>query len=241
MKKPELNPKDNQPKKSTSAGLHAGHRERLKKRFVEQTPDSFNDHELLELLLFYVLPRRDTNPIAHDLINQFGGSLAGVFSATPEELQQVKGIGETASRLFPLLVEINRRCRINQKKGAKLDTIEDICLYLEPYFYASHDEMAYLLCCNNRNQVLSCDMLNKGDDLSVAFNSRQLVQLALRHRASWVVLAHNHPSGLAMPSAEDVAVTQRCVKLLEPFSISLRDHIIFADDDYISLKQTNVF
>lgn len=228
------------PKKQTKQpSIHAGHRQRLKKQFLEHGAESFQDHQLLELLLFYVVPQRDTNPIAHELLRCFG-SLDGVFSASSEELTQVTGITENGAILLRLLPELQRRISVSRETQQKFSTIEDVAEYLWPFFQGIRQERAYLLCLNQRDQIVGCDLLAQGNEKSVNIDPSLLVELALRHKANWVVMAHSHPSSFAIPSESDLYTTLRCRDVLKALNITLRDHLIFADDDYLSMKQSNM-
>lgn len=229
---------ENQSPKKPS--IHAGHRERLRKQYLEFGADALHDHQLLELLLFYALPRRDTNPLAHALLTSFG-SLNGVLNASTEELMQVGGLSENTAVLLSLTTQLHRRMALEQNARVSFPSMEDAAEYLEPYFRHKHQEQVYLLSANQRNELLGCDLLANGGDHSVSIEPRSLAELALRHHASWVILAHSHPSGFAIPSQEDIAATRQCRDILQSLGITLRDHLIFADDDYLSMKQSKMF
>lgn len=220
--------------------LHAGHRQRMKQRFLENGERAFDDHQLLEILLYYAVPRADTNELAHLLIRQFG-SLAGVFNADPAELCKVKGMGGHAAFLIHLMPELMRRYQRSAAEPEKLvSTIDDAAAYLRPYFFGLRKEQIYLLSVDHKDRVVGCDFLGEGSDLSVGLDARLMTEVALRHRAAWVMLAHSHPSGVAIPSGSDVITTRNCYKLLKALEIELRDHLIFADDDYVSMRQSNL-
>lgn len=216
---------------------HSGHRDRLRGEFMAR-PESFPDHKLLELLLFYALPRQDTNPIAHELLEHFG-SLAGVLDATPEALEQVKGVGDRAAVLFRAVKELGRR--YHTMRGSLTDIIrdtgdaEDV---LRPYFYGARDEMVYLLCLDGKGKVLSCPKISEGNVNAAEVPPRKIVDAALRSNAAQVVLAHNHVSGLALPSVEDRATTAYLKDLLERVGVTLLDHLIFSHDDMVSLRDS---
>ncbi len=220
--------------------LHAGHRQRMKRRFLELGERGMDDHQLLELLLFYAIPRKDTNLLAHQLINRFG-SLSGVLNASPNELRQVKDIGDSAVVLLELVPQLARRCW-QQENGedAIVRNEREAAEYLRPYFFGVRREQVYLLSIDRKGKVLGCDFLGEGGDNAVGLDTRLLTETALRHRAAWVVLAHSHPSGLAMPSQADIATTRSCKCILRALEIDLRDHLVFADDDYVSMRESGL-
>ena len=221
-------------------GVHDGHRARKREQFRSHGLDSFADHEVLELLLFYAIPRRDTNPIAHDLINRFG-SLEQVLAAPVEELEKVPGMGENAATLLKLIPQITRRARASSVAREKvLDTTERIGAFFVEQFVAETHEIMYQLCLDAKGRLLHCHKVSEGDAGSVNLNMRKIVENALRSNAVLVALAHNHPSGVAFPSQEDKIATKLAQEALETIGVRLVDHIIVADDDYISLRHEGI-
>ncbi len=221
--------------------IHDGHRQRLKERFLKEGLDNFNEVQALELLLFYCLPRQDTNPIAHGLLAHFG-SLAQVLEAPVEELAKVKGVGKNAATFLHLVLETGRFYQVNRTMQSKILTTIDACgAYLCPFFIGRRNETVFLLCLDAKCKVLSCKEIGEGSVNSAGVPIRRIVETALGANASAVVLAHNHPSGVALPSAEDVATTQRVAAALNAVEISLVDHIIVAEDDFVSLAQSGYF
>lgn len=219
-------------------GIHSGHRDRMKKQFLDQGADGFNDHQLLELLLFYCIPQGDVNPLAHELLRHFG-SLSAVFDADYDELLKVKGIGPHGAFLFRLLPQIMRRYELSRMDCETIITSStDAGTYLLPYFYGARNEMSYLLCLDAKGKVLGCDCLSEGSLNMTSVNTRAAVECALRHRASCVLLAHNHTSGIAKPSAEDVAATVQVDRVMDAMGIELLDHLVVADGDFVSLKES---
>lgn len=217
-------------------GVHDGHRERKREQFRSHGLDSFADHEVLELLLYYAIPRRDTNPIAHDLIDRFG-SLEQVLSAPVEELEKVPGMGRNAAILLKLVPQITRRARVSSIAREKvLDTTERIGAFFVEQFVAETNEIMYQLCLDAKGRMLGCHKVSEGDAGSVSMNMRKIVENALRANAVLVALAHNHPSGVALPSQEDRIATQMAREALETIGVRLVDHIIVADDDFVSLR-----
>ena len=216
---------------------HQGHRERKKQQFRDFGLDSFADHEALELLLFYAIPRRDTNPLAHELLHRFG-SLEAVLNASQEELTAVPGVGENAALLLRLVPDLARRAAgPPHGKTVILNAPDKIGRYLLQRFAGEVREVVYELCLDQKGKLLTCCRVAEGSGASADFNIRTVLMNAIRCGASLVVLSHNHPSGLALPSAADQTATDRVQRALDTVGIQLLDHIVVADGDYVSMAQ----
>ena len=229
------------PARPQSDQIHKEHRKRLKEQFRKSGLDGLTDVQVLELLLFYCIPRVDTNPIAHELLNRFE-TLTGVLDAPPQELEMVKGMGPAAADFLRLVRELDRFREIERNKKPKiLKTIDACGEYLLPYFTNLQNETVFLLCMDAVCKVQSCRMVGEGSVNSAGVPVRRIVEMALSSKASSVVLAHNHPSGLALPSAEDIQTTRRVAAALDAVEIVLADHIIVAGDDFVSLTQSGLY
>ena len=221
--------------------IHEGHRQRLKARFVQEGLEHFEEAHVLELLLFYAIPRRDTAPVAHALLEQFG-SFAGVMEAPLSALTQVPGVGEGAATLLHLTNAIGRYYLIHRTSAQTvLADLESCGEYLLPRFYGTREEMVWALCLDARCKVLACKMLGQGSINATGVPIRRIVEFALSSGATSLVLAHNHPSGIALPSREDVEATSRLAAALDAVGEILADHIIVADEDFISLSQSGIY
>lgn len=221
-----------------SLSIHAGHRQRLKERFLKEGLDNFTDIQVLELALFYCIPQKDTNPIAHALLDHFG-SLSQVLEASPEELQKVKGIGENTATFLNLITQIGRYYLVDRVQRVEiLPTIEKCGAYLVPRFFGRKVETVFLLCLDAKCKVLCCKEVGEGSVNSAGISVRRIVETALGANATSVVLAHNHPSGMALPSAEDIQTTRRVAAALAAVEVTLVDHIVVADDDFVSMVQS---
>lgn len=220
---------------------HDGHRERLRDRFIKEGLDHFTQEQVLELLLFYSIPRQDTNEIAHDLVDYFG-SLHQVLEAPVQELQKVEGIGERSAVLLRLIAEISRYYQVNRAINEKiLNSIEACGRYLVPRFVGRRNETVFLLCLDAKCKMLCCREISEGTVNAAGVSVRKVVETALAVNASSVVLAHNHPSGMALPSTEDVVTTRRIAAALRAVDVILVDHLVISDDDYVSLRQSNMY
>ena len=218
--------------------IHKGHRERLKQRFLEEGLDNFTDIQVLELLLFFAIPVKDTNPIAHALLDHFG-SLSQVLEADVEELKKVSGVKDHSATLLALVIELCRYYQVNCVQQVQiLTTLEDCGRYLVPRFFGRTRETVFLLCLDAKCKVLCCKELGEGSVNTAAISVRKVVETALAANATTVVLAHNHPSGIAVPSNEDIQTTQRVAAALQAVEIHLADHIVVAEGDYVSMVQS---
>lgn len=221
--------------------IHDGHRQRLKARFRAEGLDNFDELHVLELLLFFCVPRQDTNPLAHALLDRFG-SLAQVLEAPAGELEKVPGVGENISSLLTLIPAVGRYYLVNRTmQNVILDTTDKCGEYLMPYFFGRRNETVFLLCLDAKCKVLCCKEVGEGSVNSAGIPIRRIVEMALGANATSVVLAHNHPSGVAVPSGEDVQTTLRVAKALAGVEIGLADHIVAADEDFVSLAQSGLY
>lgn len=220
---------------------HAEHRKRMRAEFLRAGADGMEDHRLLEMLLFYAIPQRDVNPLAHRLVEEFG-SLSGVFHATYDQLLKVPGVGPNTAVLLRLIPAAAARY---MKQAASFDgqiaSLWQLKEMLEPCFFGRRDELAYLVCMDGRNRVLAVRKLGEGVVDTVAIASRKVMEAALACNASQVVLAHNHVSGVAYPSEADVSTTRHLGRVLsEAAGITLIDHLIFAGGDMVSMAESGL-
>lgn len=217
--------------------IHMGHRKRLKDRFIREGIDYFEEHQILELLLFYGIPRKDTNEIAHELMKEFN-DLAGVLDAKVEDLQKVEGIGESAAVLLTLMAPLSRRYQSCKFKGKhQLNSSQKAGEYAMHLFTDIPYECFYLICLNNQNQIRHAAKTFEGTINEAAVYPRLVVETALKHRASSVILAHNHPGGSIKPSQGDIQVTKRIKEALDAIDIKVVDHIIVGDNRYYSFAE----
>ncbi len=221
--------------------MHEGHRKRLRQRFLDCGLSDFQDHNILELLLFYTIPRKDTNELAHRLINTFG-SFSAVFDASFEDLIKVEGIGENTASLIKLIPLIYGEYM--QDKLSKTTTIfstDAAGEYLTAKYIGIKNETVMLLCLDNKGCVTNCDILSQGSLTMTEIAGRKIVETALKNNATSAILAHNHPGGLAIPSSADVDVTRKMIVLLNSIDVKLKDHIIVADDKYFAMADSPKF
>jgi DNA repair protein RadC len=220
---------------------HAGHRQRVRNRFAREGMESFEDHQILELILFYAIPRGDTNLIGHRLLKHFG-RLSAVFDARISDLQQVPGVGEQAAVLINTLPALMRRYHIDRivRDAPILNSAEAVSQYLKPLMAGRTREVFYVLCLDSRLRVKFPAQIAQGTVKDAYVHPREVVEAALAHNASAVVLAHNHPSGHLAPSQADHSLTRQLVNVLGIIDINVLDHVIIADDDSYSFAEMGV-
>ena len=210
----------------------ADHRQRMKDRFLENGLDIFDEHQVIELLLFFGIPRRDTNVIAHRLIKRFG-SLRDVLDAPYEDLLKVDGIGEHAATLIKLSAELSRRYLLSESLDTeRFDTVDKLGKFLINLFLGKRNEEVYLLTFNGKMEMLSCDKLADGLSNLVSFSVKPLIESAILTHASGIVLAHNHPGGIASPSGSDISLTDQLMYMCDQISIPLIEHFVVAGNSY---------
>ena len=216
--------------------IHTGHRERVKKQFIENDIENFLPHQILELLLFYAIPRRDTNPIAHRLLNKFG-SISAVFEA-PIELLMKEGLSESTAVLLKLIPSLSRvYLNDKYKNNDKIILEEDIFPYITSRFIGISEEVVIILLMDLKGKEVYSGIVRRGSVNAVDFYIRDIMNLCLNYNAHTAILAHNHPSGFALPSKSDLNTTKLIADSLKVINVKLLDHLIVADGECISLKQ----
>ncbi len=219
--------------------LHEGHRKRLKKELLEQGfSEATPPHKILEVVLFYGVPRKDTNPLAHELIDKFG-SLAGVFEADPHDLMQVKGITENAVTLIKMFMPVARRVYMEKyKKGYKFNSIEECGEHLVKRFFGYNEEAFIVSSFDSAGCFICDDIIGIGDADSVSISVKNIVRTVIQRNPTTIIISHNHINSPAMPSIADLEMTQSLKYTLEQINVRLLDHIIVSGNDYVSMKQS---
>ncbi len=226
---------------TNNKNVHEGHRDRLRQRFLDEGLDNFQDHNVLELLLFYSIPRKDTNEEAHNLIDTFG-SLSGVFNASYEDLCKVKGIGENSATLIKMMPELFKKYEVDiiNNDDVILNKSELIAKYVSSYFKGLTTEKMYLLCLDSACRVLSFNLISEGTVNATPLNIRTIMEISLKYNASQLILVHNHPSGVVAPSRKDIDATMGIQDLMSKMGMKLSDHIIIGHgDDYFSFRKSD--
>lgn len=231
--------KDKKDKKQ--GGLHDGHRNRMREKFRKSGFDNMHPHEMLEMLLYYSVPRKDTNELAHSLIDHFG-SFAAVFEASEDELVKVPGITYNTATLIKMVLPLSRVYHTQSNKAERLNSPKECGNYFVRMFEGYSNERVMAIYLDNRCRVLCSEQICEGDVAQVVVNFRKIVETAMKYPlTSAVVIAHNHPGGIALPSQSDIRATQELIKTLGAIGINLVDHIIVAGDDYTSMASSMAF
>lgn len=220
------------------SGIHDGHRKRMKEQFMKNGAEVFNDHQILELLLFYSLPRIDTNPIAHELINKFG-SLPAALDASYEELMKVNHITENTAVLLKLIPSISKLYG-TQKASFKtpMNTKESIYEYFRHLFINDRTEVLKICLLDDELCLKECVNVETGVANTTPVSARKIAEIVFRSNSSNIILAHNHPNGKAIPSDEDVITTRKLKAVMQELGISLLDHVIVGSDTSVCSMKT---
>ena len=218
--------------------IHSGHRMRMRSKFLESGLDGFETHESLELLLYYCIPRKDTNAIAHRLLDSFG-SLSAVLDAPIDALKEC-GLSENAAILLKLVPQMSRLYLDDRQSCDKVVDLENIGERLLHKFIGRDYEAVVLLLLDVKYKEVFCGVINKGSVNSCDLYIRKIIENAMIYNASYAVLAHNHPSGLALPSRADIGSTKTVASALSLVGVRLLDHIVVADEDYVSMRQSGL-
>lgn len=219
-------------------GIHEGHRDRMRDKFLKSGLDSMASHEVLEFMLYHTVPRQDTNEIAHNLMNTFG-SLPAVIDAPYEELLKVKGVSKVTATFIKFQRQLMRRYFTEKTELATpIKCVSDCGNYLLGRYIGYDNEVASLLCMDNKCNVLGFEIICEGDIGTAVFSSRKIIETVIKYKATTAILAHNHPGGIALPSEADIVATSGVEKALSTVGVLLLDHIIIADGDYVSLAES---
>ena len=222
------------------SGKHNGHRDRLRNKFIKNGLDGFEQHEIIELFLFYAFSQRNTNDIAHDLINTFG-SISSVFDASLDDLINIEWVGYNSAILLKLIPEVTRIYLLDKHDNrSKIMDIESIKQTVINNFIGRTEEHVMLILFDVKMKMLFSGIIGKGNVNVADAYIQRILKLSSDYGASKAIIAHNHPSGLATPSSSDFYTTASIKSLLQMLNIRLLDHIIVADNDCISLAETDI-
>ncbi len=203
--------------------IHAGHRDRFRERFLQQEGRDMQPHELLELLLYYSIPRKDTNPIAHRLLEEFGGSFSSVLDAPVQRLEEIAGITHNTAVLIKLIPVLAKTYLTDKTDVGKrcLHNSDEFGRYLLPRYVGSVNEEVQVICLDSKHRLIHSKRVYEGKVNAVEISIHKIVEYALLNKASGIVIAHNHPNGIAIPSSADIETTMKLAETLSVFHIQL--------------------
>ncbi|MBR2875762.1 MAG: RadC family protein [Clostridia bacterium] len=224
-------------KSTAEKNIHAGHRKRVKANVYKNGFEQLEDHRLLELLLFYSIPREDTNEIAHRLLNEFG-SFTNIIKASPKKLSSVMGIGENTAILLSAMGELCSRAvkeDIIKKPSYKKD--EDLYKLISSFYLNEENEKLSIACFDSGMKLKGIDFISEGDSIRTDFDFKVFLSKVIEYDPAFVVLAHNHPGAESAPSAADIDTTASASVTLRKIGVVLADHIIIGKDSVYSMRK----
>ncbi len=221
--------------------IHKDHRQRVRDSYLKTGIDAMADHNILELLLFYCIPQKDTNPIAHELIERYH-DLNGVLDAPLKELKKINGIGENAAILIKLIRDLCSKYYDNEVRGkVSLASNERLYDFIRMKYLGEAREIVYMLSLDAHGTLKHCIKVTDGTPTAAASDNRRLVELALRFDVTNAIIAHNHPNGFAIPSQADIAATEKIADLFSTVNINFIDHVIIAEGEVFSFAMSKKY
>lgn len=217
-----------------------GHRERLKEQFVKDGMNNMHSHHIIEMLLFYAIPRKDTKELAHALLNRFG-SISGVFDADITQLVEVKGISMHSAILIKMIPQLAKvYLEDKSEENHAITDVKQAGKYLIPKFLGECVEKTYLICLNKKGGIIFSEFIHEGSVSATEISSRKVAETAVRVGATTVIVAHNHPNNFALPSRADIIATDNLKDTLKQVGVVLLDHIIVSDNDFTSMAESGL-
>lgn len=224
------------------ANPHEGHRQRMKNRFLKHGLESFDDHQVLEVLLFYAVPKKDTNELAHTLLNRFG-SLDKVFEAEYDELIKINGVGENIASLIKFFQMLSRRymhSTFAYEGAIRLNDTKKLSNYCENLFKGEKNEVVYALALDDELYLIDKVKISEGIANKVALPFRKLMEFAFKCNCTRMVLTHNHPNGSMLASRVDIEATENIADMLSSVDVDILDHIVVGRDGATSMRECNL-
>lgn len=216
--------------------IHSGHRSRVREKIKKGALETMTDHELLEYLLFHTVAYKDTNELAHRLINYFG-SFHGVLDAQIDDLMQVKGVTEVTAVFLSSLKTVFKRYGEDVNRTPKIRDVNDVAKYMEMKYLGETVEKVFMICLDGKMSIIKCEVIGEGTSCEVSIENRKVMEVAIRSNADNVILVHNHPNEIPTPSSDDIESTYLLKKMLKNVGIKLVDSIIVAGDSFVSLAR----
>lgn len=227
--------------KDKTKNLHEGHRQRLLAQVYNSGLDNMTEVQILEFVLTFFIPRKDTNELAHILLNEFG-SFKNVFDASVSDLMKIEGLGERSAKLITMLPQIFFHYRESgyKNKPIFIHNLNEAVEFLKDLFDSKIDEEFYILFFSANQQLIKFEKLSTGNQNEVSVSCQDIVNKAAKYKPSYIMLAHNHPTGYPFPSNDDIATTNKIVKMLLYHQIMVMDHVIIGENGYYSFNQNNL-
>lgn len=222
---------------TTKKNIHAGHRARVRENVFKNGFEQLEDHRLLELLLFYSIPREDTNEIAHRLLNEFG-SFTEIVKATPKKLSEVQGVGRNSAIQIAAIGELFKRViEEGAVKRTSYRTIEELVALVRSQYLNEKNEKLLFICFDSAMRLKKIESFTEGDSVRTSAELKTALSKILENDPTFVIMAHNHPEGPALPSNTDVGSTMTVSTTLRNLGINLADHIIINRTAYFSMRE----
>ena len=220
---------------------HGGHRERVREKFKRSGFSGFLPYEILEMLLFYAIPQKDTKPIARELLSVFG-SLSGVFDADIDDLMQIKGVTENCAIYIKMIPKLMNVYAANRQQNIVLDSSDKAREYFIGQFTAITKEQFRVVCLNSRLEIIGQKIIAEGSQSAVSFDIKRMCEFIFKCRCDSVFIAHNHPCGDILPSQDDISSTRRLFQALSNVGIRLLDHVVVSGSgEAISMRESGFF
>ncbi|GHV41993.1 UPF0758 protein [Clostridia bacterium] len=226
--------------KDNEKNVHIGHRERMRERYIESGIFAFSDHEIIEFLLYFAIPQRDTNALAHKMLAEFG-SLHNLMDTHPLEISRRCGVSMSCAILLTIAPQVHKRyAESKMKEKIFFSNTKDVGNYLVSLFAAETSECFYMLCFDTRQRLIAPALISRGTIDKSQIYIRQVAEAALKFKAASVVLSHNHPNNDLEPSPEDLDATAKIVSALDALDIETLDHVIVNAANYFSFRESGL-
>jgi len=227
---------DKKTDKSLKPMLHEGHRKRMKERLFHDGCKSFADHELIEMLLYTTYPRQNTNDKAHEILNEFDNNIELLFDADPADIVNRCKVSDNTAIFFSIASELmHRYMRVRFSKKKVIDSSDTAGEYAVFLLSREKRECFYVICLDAQSRLIGESLISKGTISETAVYLRNIMEAVFKFNARSIIIAHNHPGGSLIPTSDDISTTAQIIKIMNQIDIYVVDHIIVADDKYVSL------
>lgn len=226
-------------KKEKYNAKNDGHRKRLKERYKNTGFDSFSDHEVIELMLFYAIPYSDTKGMAKAILDEFG-NIRYLFEATVEEISSRCKVSEHVAIMLSLAFSSYKIYLKSSENFTVLNSTASVHRYLQVFFAGEKVECFYIICMDQKNRLIKPCLISRGSTTSTQIYIRNIVEAVIKSDATKVILAHNHPSGHIEPSSSDIDATKQITRVLHSIHVEVVDHLVVSDNNFFSFYKNNL-